>query len=178
MAINILDEAESPERRFDPLFQAQYVAIYRYCLRRLGPIDAEDATADVFAVVWRRIDELPSGDAARAWLFGIAYRVVGNQYRSRLRRHRLATKLGAAADMPSRPLEFEEFDPLYRAFDRLSMPDREVLRLSAWEGLNRGEIASVLGISENAVDQRLHRARARLKVRLGEPNVETSQETT
>jgi DNA-directed RNA polymerase specialized sigma24 family protein len=32
--------------------------------------------------------------------------------------------------------------------------------------LTRGEIAMVLGIKENAVDQRLHRARARLKSRM------------
>jgi DNA-directed RNA polymerase specialized sigma24 family protein len=31
--------------------------------------------------------------------------------------------------------------------------------------LTRAEIAHVLGIKENAVDQRLHRARARLKAR-------------
>ena len=178
MSVNTIDEAESPERRFDPLFEAHYEDVYRYCLRRLGADDAEDATADVFAVVWRRIDELPPEEAGRAWLFGIAYRVIGNQYRSRLRRHRLAAKLGAAADpSPSGPPRSEEFDPLYQAFDRLSMGDREILRLSAWEGLNRGEIASVLGISENAVDQRLYRARNRLKDRLGTPLVGRSQET-
>jgi RNA polymerase sigma-70 factor (ECF subfamily) len=47
----------------------------------------------------------------------------------------------------------------------LSRSDQELLRLSAWDGLGRAEIASVLGIKENAVDQRLFRARARLRAR-------------
>jgi RNA polymerase sigma-70 factor (ECF subfamily) len=48
----------------------------------------------------------------------------------------------------------------------LSQDDLELIRLSSWDGLTRGEIAMVLGIKENAVDQRLHRARARLKSRM------------
>jgi DNA-directed RNA polymerase specialized sigma24 family protein len=35
--------------------------------------------------------------------------------------------------------------------------------MAAWDGLTRSEIASVIGIKENAVDQRLFRARARFK---------------
>jgi RNA polymerase sigma-70 factor (ECF subfamily) len=44
------------------------------------------------------------------------------------------------------------------------------LRLSSWDGLTRSEIAQVLGINDNAVDQRLHRARSRLKVRFDRLN--------
>ena len=51
------------------------------------------------------------------------------------------------------------------ALNRLSPADRELLRLSSWDGLTRSDIAYVLGIKENAVDQRLHRARSRLKRR-------------
>jgi RNA polymerase sigma-70 factor (ECF subfamily) len=162
-----VDPSTDPALRFDPLFEDHYQAIYRYCLRRVGP-DAEDATADVFAVAWRRLDQMPEGEATRAWLFGVASRVVGNQYRSRQRRHRLNTRLqaqeagGTTADTVLDP----EIDVLYEAFDSLSAGDQELLRLSSWEGLTRNEIAQVLGIRENAVDQRLHRARSRLRARM------------
>ena len=46
---------------------------------RSGFTDAEDAAADVFAVAWRRIEDMPEGDAKKAWLFGVAHRVVGSQ---------------------------------------------------------------------------------------------------
>jgi RNA polymerase sigma-70 factor (ECF subfamily) len=41
-----------------------------------------------------------------------------------------------------------------------------VLALSAWEGLDHGQIAVVLGCSRNAVRIRMHRARRRLAARL------------
>jgi RNA polymerase sigma-70 factor (ECF subfamily) len=151
---------------FDPLFEAHYSDIYKYCVRRLGRSDAEDATADVFAVAWRRIDELPEDDMARAWLYGVAFRVVGNQYRGRRRRSKLSARLaesrteGSDVDDPG-----GEYGDLLTALGQLSQTDQELLRLSLWDGLTRAEIAVVLGIKENAVDQRLHRARARLKAR-------------
>jgi RNA polymerase sigma-70 factor (ECF subfamily) len=151
---------------FDPLFEAHYSDIYKYCVRRLGRSDAEDATADVFAVVWRRIDQMPDGEMARAWLYGVAYRVVGNQYRGRRRRSRLSARLTETRYEPSQLETPEtEFAELITALGELSSTDQELLRLSSWDGLTRAEIAVALGIKENAVDQRLHRARARLKAR-------------
>lgn len=162
-------QSENPEVRFDPLFEAHYRAIYRYCVRRLGRSEAEDATADVFAVAWRRLDELP-GEAERAWLFGVAHRVVGNRYRSRRRQRTLSARLEAtttdrAGQEALEPAPDPAVELLLAALDGLSATDRELLRLSSWDGLSRDEIASVLGIKQNAVDQRLYRARSRLKVR-------------
>jgi RNA polymerase sigma-70 factor, ECF subfamily len=168
-----------PQLRFDSLFLAHHDAIYRYCLRRLGRSDAEDAAADVFAVAWRRLDEMPTGDRSRAWLFGVAYRVVGNQFRSRRRRTNLSTRLaalGAGRDravVESGPVG--EVDLLLLALDQLSLADRELLRLTSWDGLTRSDIAFVLGIKENAVDQRLHRARSRLKRRFDLLNIAPSR---
>jgi len=167
---------------FDPLFQAHYQAIYRYCVRRLGPSEAEDATADVFAVAWRRLDELPPGAAGRAWLFGVAHRVVGNRYRSRRRQLTLSARLGAMTTDRTRQEALEPApDPgvelLLVALDGLSATDRELLRLSSWDDLSRDEIASVLGIKQNAVDQRLYRARSRLKVRFERLANDVSRQT-
>lgn len=162
-------EREDPQLRFGSLFQTHHDAIYRYCLRRLGRSDAEDAAADVFAVAWRRLDTMPTGEQSRGWLFGVAYRVVGNQYRSRRRRSRLWTRLAnlRTGQDPTRvePSSGRDIEFVHLALDQLSLADRELLRLSSWDGLTRSEIAYVLGIKENAVDQRLHRARSRLKSR-------------
>ncbi|HEX2368833.1 MAG TPA: sigma-70 family RNA polymerase sigma factor [Acidimicrobiia bacterium] len=167
-----------PQLRFDAVFKEHHGAIYRYCLRRLGRSDAEDAASDVFAVAWRRLDEMPTGERSRAWLFGIAYRVVGNQYRSRRRRTSLASRLAALGTGRDRVVEepspVGEVEMLLLALDGLSSADRELLRLSSWDGLTRSDIAYVVGIKENAVDQRLHRARSRLKRRFDLLNVSPS----
>ena len=41
----------------------------------------------------------------------------------------------------------------------------ELLRLSSWDGLSNAEIAAVMGLKQNAIDQRLFRARSRLRER-------------
>jgi RNA polymerase sigma-70 factor (ECF subfamily) len=61
------------------------------------------------------------------------------------------------------------------ALEQLSGRDRELLRLSAWDGLSRGEIAQLIGIKENAVDQRLHRARSRLRSSFDQLQKEVAQ---
>jgi len=171
-------------QRFDPLFEAHYQEIYRFCIRRLGFDDAEDATAEVFAVAWRRIDDMPSGVDDRAWLYGVAQRIVGNHRRSRRRQQGLLKRIletrsvgepdvATGADVDARVLA---------ALSSLSGSDQDLLRLTTWEGLNRSEIAHVLGIKENAVDQRIHRAKARLRERydrLGpEPRPVTTKEAS
>ncbi len=178
---NAVEHATDPGLRFDPLFHAHYDAIYRYCVRRLGRSDAEDAAADVFAVAWRRLDEMPPGDRGRAWLFGVAHRVVGNQYRSRRRRTGLSALLQSMEKSEGEVAEIEpttsgDVELLLMALDELSYADRELLRLSSWDGLTRGEIAYVLGVKENAVDQRLHRARTRLKTRFDRLHHESSSQ--
>ncbi len=156
------------QHSFDALFEAHYDSVYRYCVRRLGRADAEDATAEVFAVVWRRIDQLPAPEAERAWLFGVAFRVVGNHFRGRRRKARLVGRLESDRSRVE-PAESElehDFRLLHLALQALRPRDRELLRLSSWDGLTRSEIAEVMGINVNAVDQRLFRARARMRDRL------------
>lgn len=53
------------------------------------------------------------------------------------------------------------------ALARLSRGDREVLLLSAWEGLAADEAAVMLGISPSAYRKRLSRARRRLETITG-----------
>lgn len=59
------------------------------------------------------------------------------------------------------PGEAETRSDVHRALSRLDAEDQELLRLLEWDGLDRAEIATVLGISRNAVRVRLHRARRR-----------------
>jgi RNA polymerase sigma-70 factor (ECF subfamily) len=52
------------------------------------------------------------------------------------------------------------------ALRSLAPRDRDVLALSAWEGLRAEEIAVVVGCSPAAARVRLHRARRRLRAAL------------
>ena len=57
---------------------------------------------------------------------------------------------------------------LRRAMRTLPGPYRAIVFLREMEGLSTQEVAKVMGISEDNVKTRLHRARLQLRVRLGE----------
>lgn len=170
-------------QRFDELYRSLGAPILAYAARRTAsPQDAADVTADTFAVVWRRIDDLPLGDDARPWLYGIARRVLANHHRGARRQVRLSERVagqmaGAVDDSlavdPSettlrashRPDSAEPWtDPtLHAALESLDETDRELLTLLAWDELSRSEIAQILECSTSALRVRLHRARRRLR---------------
>lgn len=156
------------QARFEALYAANHAPIFGYALRRTAsPDDAADILADTFLTAWRRLDELPAGDAARMWLYGVARRVLANYYRGERRRSALADRLHADLAGSSAPPEFAgEPAKVTEALRRLSPRQREILTLNAWEGLDYGEIATVLGCSRNAVRIRLHRARLGLAAEL------------
>lgn len=156
----------SPEERFAALFNRTHRPLLAYAVRRVtNPADAADIVAETFLVAWRRLDEVPPDEQARPWLFGVARRVLANYYRGEHRRlalgERLRMSLHEVVPAPEARGTVVEL-----AMERLSVDDRELLRLVAWEALAREEIAMVLQISRATVRVRLHRARRRLLAEL------------
>jgi RNA polymerase sigma factor (sigma-70 family) len=155
-------------RRFEQIYAANHVPVLGYVLRRTdSPDDAADVIAETFLTAWRRLDNIPAGDQARLWLYGVARRVLANHHRGERRRSALAERLRAdlAAAPPPRQLS-GELAGLAGAFRRLPAADRELLALAGWEGLDAGQIAVTLGCSRNAARIRLHRARRRITAEL------------
>ena len=128
---NALELTETAGIRFDHLFEANYNAIYRYCARRLGGSDAEDAAAEVFAVAWRRLEAMPDGDARTAWLFGVAHR-GGGPVSKQGTTIPAVRSLEQTADPNNEDLEpADDIENLLTALDGLSRTDQELLRLSS-----------------------------------------------
>jgi RNA polymerase sigma factor (sigma-70 family) len=152
-------------RRFDELFESLSPDMVAYCSwRAASPSDAQDAVAEVFLTAWRRLDEVPEGDAARVWLYATARRVIANQRRASRRRAALYERLTAEATVrreafPSGPDE----TVVYEVLRRLGPHDREVLLLAEWEDLSPAQIATVLGCLAVTARGRLHRARRRFR---------------
>ena len=118
--------------------------------------------AEVFAIVWRK-GELP--DNPRAWLLGVARRVMANQVRALHRRTALVERVRAhraPADQDDVRL-IGELDELGRAMALLRPADREVIALLAAAELSTAEVAQVLGCATAVAATRVHRARRRLR---------------
>lgn len=161
--------AEGEQAAFEALFDAHHRAVLAYAVRRTDdPHDAADVVADTFLVAWRRLDDVPSGEAARPWLYGVARRSLANQRRGANRREQLAERFGTelASQLDCEPVLSERDEALHAALGALSPDDREVLLLSAWEGLTPAEIAAATGARGVTVRSRLHRARRRLRAAL------------
>ena len=152
-------------RRFEELVTANSASLLGYVRRRVDqPADAADVVCDVFLVAWRRIDEVPLGRSATLWLYGVARRALANNRRGERRREALHEKLRLQLEIERvEPVDTDAAVPVLDALAALSPVDREVLSLSAWEGLTPAEIGTTLGVSTGAVRVRLHRARRRLR---------------
>jgi RNA polymerase sigma-70 factor (ECF subfamily) len=164
-----VDLTSAEHVRFCALFEAHYAAVFRYARRRVADDLAADVASEVFVVAWRRLGEVPLEPLP--WLYGVARRVVANQRRGQERALRLSERVAVHAGAAQRE-QRRRGDPgeavtasvsFATAFGRLSVDDREVLALVAWEGLGAREVAAVLGCSVAAVTMRVHRARRRLR---------------
>lgn len=167
-----VNDTAADRRRFEAVFTANADGLLAYALRRApSRADAADVVAETMLVAWRRLDDVPPGDEARLWLYGVARRVLANHSRGHRRRQRLGERLRDV--MSHQPISrvsdtFGDDEDVRAALAHLPDDDREILRLVAWEGLSGKEIAAVLDISSEAVRTRLHRARRRLCVVLAQ----------
>jgi RNA polymerase sigma-70 factor (ECF subfamily) len=164
-------EQVSDRHRFERVYVDHYDAVLRYCLRRSDREDALDATAETFAVAWRRRFDMPAGREL-PWLYGVARRVLANQRRSVSRRESAVSYLrvlpGGSFDEPEpQVIRNEETGDVVAALARLKADDREIIRLAGWEELGREELAFAMDCTPNAVTKRLNGALDRLARELG-----------
>jgi RNA polymerase sigma factor (sigma-70 family) len=151
--------------RMTELFHRHADDIRAYARWRVGDDEAGDVVGEVFLAAWRSLGSVrPDGE--RAWLFGVARRVVLARRRQHVARTALTGRLsavhdGAAADGPAERVALT--DRVRRVLDELSEADRELLVTAAWFDLSPAEAAKVLGISRPAYAVRLHRARGRFR---------------
>jgi RNA polymerase sigma-70 factor, ECF subfamily len=168
------------EARFNPLYAAHYSAVLAYAWRR-RPDLADDVVAETFAIAWRDLERVP--DEPLPWLIGVARNVRLNLLRRERRQAERDARGAAAAAMLPRAFTpcfttlIEERSALCGALGRLPERDREVLMLTAWERLDRDEIAAALGCSRATVAVRLFRARRRLTAALAESELDPARST-
>ena len=146
--------------------------IYRMIKGYVGnPDDALDLVQDCFVSAYRHLDSYDQGRPLKAWLARIAINKCRDWARRRaVRRYLFSTE--AAPDEGTIPdlsplldraaADKQELERLWRAISELPRNLKEPLILQTIDGLSQAEVASVLRISEKAVETRIYRARKRL----------------
>ena len=157
---------------FEAWFHEYRAPVYRYVRFRVATREvAEDVTSEVFMKALRSIHRYdPDIASPKTWLLRIARNAVTDHLRALKRRGSLHVSLDRVpdlvADVPSqeeRVVRQERIQKLLNGTQTLRKADQEILSLRYGTGLDNSEIAQHLGISNNAVAVRLHRALKRLK---------------
>ncbi len=155
------------ERResFTAVYESCYRDVVAFAFRRCHDCAiATEIATDTFAVVWRRLDEMPNGQQARLWIFGVARLVLSNELRSQRRRTRLASHVAAVVASQPAISDVDDDGRVEEALQRMAPGDAELLRLSYWEGFSPAEIAVVVDAGASTVRSQLTRARQRFAV--------------
>lgn len=178
MPMGSAEDGQRRQERFRTLYESARPRLLAYALRRTtSPEDAADVVAETFTIGWRRLDDVPDGDAALLWFYGTARKVLANQHRRTRRRSELVDRLGSQLSRARVVEEAVSDDRMTArsALRRLSDDDRELLMLASWEGLDSDRLSVLLGCSRTAVRIRLHRARARLAAEMESVGLEEKQ---
>ncbi|MGW6754141.1 RNA polymerase sigma factor [Streptomyces sp. NPDC055006] len=158
---------------FAELYDRYARTVYNHAFR-LAPDwhAAEDVMAETFTQAWRLREQIEAeGGSLRPWLLGVATNVARSHYRSN-RRYRAAAQAAAQAEMTlpdhantvaGRLDDQRRIAAALRALAALRRPEREVLALCLWGGLEYTAAAQALGIAVGTVRSRLARARAKLR---------------
>lgn len=144
---------------------------YRYGRRVCrSPVEAEDAVQEAFLVLSRRPDVL-RGTSAFSWLLTVIRNACMRLLRPFLRQERnLGERVADSDDVPNEersPDRVLERWRLVRAVHEcvaaLEPSLREVLILRDLEGMSAPEVGRLMGLTEEAVKSRLHRARTKMR---------------
>lgn len=175
-------EKDSLPSEFESWYVEYQTTVYRYVRFRVATREvAEDVTSVVFMKALRAFGRYdPSRASPKTWLLRIARNAVTDHLRSLKRKGSLHVSLDRipdlVADIPSheeRVIKQERIQRLLNGARTLRKADQEVLSLRYAAGLDNSEIADHLGISNNAVAVRLHRALKRLKASVEAEEAET-----
>ena len=112
------------ETLFASLYHRHYRAIRDFCRRRVPKDVVDDVVAETFLTAWRRIDDIPRGDQALLWLYGVAYRTA-------LKARQTATRrLHSAQQAPRATPEAQQPSGEAASRELLRLLEEEVQRLA------------------------------------------------
>jgi RNA polymerase sigma factor (sigma-70 family) len=150
---------------FDELIQRWHEPLWKYARRLTGNDEAaKEVVQDVWLRVLRGISRLRDGSKLRAWLFGIARRILMDRLRAQYAAP--AASDVDPADIPAGETDDRLEDDLavmQQELARLPVTEREVLTLFYLRELSLDDVADVLGVPVGTVKSRLFRARRLLR---------------
>lgn len=150
--------------------------VYRLALRTVGNAElAEDITQETFLRMWKMLPRWQPEAKLSTWLYRVALNLCRDHYRKR--REALVDELPERIDPELQPDarldQAQRTDALLAAIDDLPDRQREALTLCSLEGHGNIEAAEIMGVSVEALESLLARARRKLRARVFNPPEDT-----
>jgi len=146
---------------FDDTYERLFPLIYRFVSIRVPKPDVEDVTAEIIVKVWRGLPNMEKEIALKSWALTIATHRIADYYRTHKR-----TPVLNIEELPKPiPQESDQSDTwatllsVGEALAKLPPQQVNVIQLRLIEGFSAGEVAEILGITNQAVDSLLYRAK-------------------
>lgn len=139
---------------------------YRFVRNRF---EAEDLAQETFIKAYKKIHTLQDAAKIKSWLLSIARNVMVDSFR-RNKEKSVALDQNIlefyanseTVDHRTEVLNDETSRELQTCISKLEEQDQKIVRLLYYEGFSYKEIAQLLGMNQNTLKSRLHRARASL----------------
>jgi RNA polymerase sigma-70 factor (ECF subfamily) len=169
----------SQEKAFLEAFEAHSDALFRHAYFRVSDRErAYDLTQDTYLKAWDYIVQGGEVKQYKSFLYRILHNLIIDSYRKKSSRSldELLENEATAAATEERLSEgsvreaeerLDEEALIVKIRERIpELPEhyREVLTLRFVDGFGTGEIAEMVGVSENVVSVRIHRGIAKLKI--------------
>ena len=163
------------ENAFESLIRKYQKQVHAFAFRKVGDFQtAEDITQETFLRVYQKLATLNDPAKFSAWLHAIVNHLCIAWHRKSLLQTELLQEVHISeieTDVYSRYVTVEHEKTTAEAqralvrklLTKLKESDQEVITLHYFEEMTSSEIGTHLGVSENTIKSRLHRARQQLK---------------
>lgn len=164
--------AKGDARAFRQLVDAHAGPLLTYVTRIMGnQAEAEEVVQEVFLKVWQKADSYNGSARATTWLHRIAHNLAIDSVRTRKGVRELDPEFDGApgSERPAALLEQKQrVTSLAEALDKLPERQKQALLLRYEQNLRDSEIGEVLGLSVDATESLLARARKNVQKLLPE----------
>ena len=140
------------------LFDRHADEIFRYVVRRIGGVDAEDVLQEAFKRALVSASTYRGEGSLRSWLYAITRHVLIERSRDRIDPRSFVEVVDPGPGPESMALRGEQQRQLLWALERLPDEQAIVLELHRADGFSHNEISQILGIRPAASRKRLQRA--------------------
>ncbi|MEM1336284.1 MAG: RNA polymerase sigma factor [Bacteroidota bacterium] len=158
------------QKVFNEVFDLNSESLRNYLYYQCGNMQqAEDLVQEAFVKLWNNCKKVLF-EKARGFLFAVAKNAFYNQveHQKVVLKYSKQPQKNTDIETPEFQLEEKEFmERLQNAIANLPEGQREVFLLNRMDQMTYKEIAGFLGVSQKAVEKRMHKALVKLRRALG-----------